>query len=105
MTYSELRDAMGPRRPNLKVPPAEGFRTLCSPVVPTPTAPVMEVFPEHFDEQDIADCLEGHDGEEYCFDVNKSGDTLDFRPTQGTTDYVFLHKNLAAVRCFPSSSE
>ena len=101
MTYSELRDAMGPKRSDLEVPPAEGFRTLRSPVVPTPTAPVMEVFPEHFDEQDIADCLEGHDGEEYCFDVNKSGDTLDFRPTQGTTDSVFSHtRNLLRSDAF-----
>ena len=35
--------------------------------------------------------LEVHDGEQYRFDVNKSGDTLDFSPTQGRTDSMFLY--------------
>ena len=91
MTYSALRDALGPRYPDIEVPPQEGFTTLRSPVIPTPAAPVMEVFPEHFDEREIAECLEGHDGEQYRFDVNKRGDTLDFRPTQGRTDSMFSY--------------
>ena len=51
----------------------------------------MEVFPKHFDEREIADCLEGHDGEQCRVDVNKSGDTLDFSPTQGRTDLMFSY--------------
>ena len=92
ITYSALCDALRPQYPEIEVQPQESFTTLRSPVIPTPAAPVMEVFPKHFDERKIAECLEGHNGEQQCgFDVNKSGDTLDFSPTQGRTDSMFSY--------------